>query len=73
MSLTASVLRQNIYKILDKVLETGKPVIINRKGKKLKIVSVDEVDKLSNLGKRKALKGDPEEIVHLDWSGEWKI
>lgn len=73
MSLTASSLRQNIYKILDKVLATGIPVEITRKGKKLKIVAIDKPDKLTNLKKRNAFLGDPNEIVHLDWSNEWKM
>ena len=37
--ITASSLRQNIYTILDEVLETGVPVEIERKGQILRIVS----------------------------------
>jgi hypothetical protein len=29
------------------------------------------VDKLSNLKKRNYIIGDSEDIVHMDWSGEW--
>lgn len=74
MIVTASSLRQNIYRILDKILETGNPIEIERKGKKLKIVPVEKnIDKLQNLKKRNILNVDPEEIVHLDWSDEWKV
>ncbi|MFT5090428.1 MAG: prevent-host-death family protein [Planctomycetota bacterium] len=72
MPFTASKLRENIYRVLDEILATGVPVEITRKGRRLKIVPVDEPDKLANLKQRDVLKGDPEDIVHLDWSGEWQ-
>lgn len=72
-TITASKLRENIYRILDKILQTGIPVEIERKGKKLKIEPVDPVNKLNNLIKRPYLKCDPDEIVHMDWSKEWKL
>ncbi|MGH7803826.1 MAG: type II toxin-antitoxin system prevent-host-death family antitoxin [Candidatus Binatia bacterium] len=75
MKITASKLRENVYKILDRVLETGAPVEIERRGKKLRIVPADESDrgKVDRLPKRpETIVGDPEELVHLDWSDEWK-
>jgi prevent-host-death family protein len=76
MPLTASKLRENIYKILDQVAETGIPVEIVRKGKRLKIISHSPPDrkesKLSSLVKHPIMKCEPEELVHLDWSEEWK-
>lgn len=74
MALTASKLRENIYKILDQVLETGVPVEIVRGRRRLRIVPADqEGGKLARLTARpKALVGDPEDLVHLDWSQEWK-
>ena len=71
MKVTASKLRENIYGILDQVLETGTPVEVIRKGKVLKIVPEQKPDKLSRLKKRKCIVGDPEDIVHMDWSSEW--
>ena len=71
MKVTASKLRENIYSILDEVLETGTPVEVIRKGKVLKIVPEQKPDKLSRLKKRNYLVGDPEDIVHMDWSAEW--
>lgn len=72
MRLTASSLRANVYRILDQVLETGVPVLIERKGKMLKIVAVEAASKLDNLKPRPYLGADPEELVSLDWSGEWE-
>lgn len=75
MAVTASKLRANIYRILDQVLETGEPVEITRGGRTLKIVPAEEprARKLDRLAKRpEALLGDPEDLVHLDWSKEWQ-
>jgi prevent-host-death family protein len=73
MLISTSALRQNLYKLLDKVLETVVPIEIIRKGKILKIVPPKESDKLSNLKNRDILNCDPEELVHIDWSSEWKM
>lgn len=71
MEITASELRKNIYNLLDQVIDTGVPLEIIRKGKKLKIVSENPKSKVENLKKRETFKGDPESFVHIDWSGEW--
>lgn len=71
MSISASKLRQDIYRLLDEVLASGRPLEIERKGHRLRIVPVDGPSKLSNLRPHDCLQGDPEDIVHLDWSGEW--
>jgi len=72
MVITASDLRQNIYRLLDQVAETGIPIEINRRGKIVRLVSERKPGKLLNLKTRKVMNGDPESIVHLDWSSEWK-
>jgi hypothetical protein len=75
MVLTASRLRENIYRILDQVAETGIPVEIVRGRRRLKIVPAGEAlpRKTDRLKLRpKALVGDPQKLVHLDWSREWK-
>jgi antitoxin (DNA-binding transcriptional repressor) of toxin-antitoxin stability system len=76
MAMTASKLRQDIYRVLDHVLATGEPVIIERHGRRLRIVAEDDVDergdKLQRLVHRpEAIIGDPDDLVHLDWSAEW--
>jgi len=72
MPIKPSQLREDIYRILDQVLATGLPVEIERDGKLLKIIPVEPRSKLENLKPRKYLLSDPEELVHLDWSGEWR-
>jgi hypothetical protein len=71
MTVTASALRGNIYKLLDRILESGKPLEIERKGKRLQIISEKPESKLSRLTKHACMQGDPESIVHTDWSDEW--
>ena len=73
MALTASKLRQNIYRILDQILESGKSVEIVRKGKILRIEPPQKPDKFKNLKKRKLFNCDPDDLVHIDWSDNWRI
>jgi len=72
MKVTPTELRKDLYNLLDHVIETGKPVKIERKGITLKIV-IDppaHESKLDNLKTRNTINGDPEDIVHMDWSEE---
>ena len=72
-AVTASELRQNIYRLLDQVLETGVPLEIERKGRKLRIVPSETGSKLDRIvGNPDAIVGDPEDIVHMDWSEYWR-
>lgn len=73
MTVTASELRQNVYRLLDQVLATGLPLEIERGGRRLRIVPADQPSKLARLSAHpSAIVGDPEDLVHLDWSGEWR-
>ena len=72
MALTASKLRENIYRIIDQVIETGVPVVVRRKGKTVRIVPGEPVSRIGRLEPREYLLEDPESIVHLDWSVEWR-
>ena len=72
MTVTASTLRQNVYQLLDQVLESGKPLQIKRKGRLLKITPQTHSGKrLDNLSRHECVNGDPENLVHCDWSREW--
>lgn len=71
MVVNASTLRENIYRLLDQVLETGQPLEIERKGRRLRVIPVLGETKIDRLVKHDCLRGDPEAIVHLDWSKEW--
>jgi hypothetical protein len=70
---TASELRANVYKLLDEVIATGSPLEVERKGRLLRIVVEAPPSKLSKLEKRPGfVRGNSAELVHLDWSSEWK-
>ena len=70
---SASRLRADLYRLLDRVLETGVPLEVERRGRRLKIVAADSPGRLANLVPDPAyFAGDPDELVHLDWSGEWR-
>ncbi len=71
--MTITELRRNIYKIFDEVVETGRQIVITRKGKKIRITCEPEGRKLELLKDPplKVCKGDSDEIISIDWSGEW--
>jgi hypothetical protein len=72
MKITATSLRKNLYTILDRVAATGTPVEVERKGKIIKIIVAEKKSKLDNLEPHSIVKGDPEELVTIDWTGEWR-
>lgn len=73
MAVTPSQLRADIYRLLDEVLETGVPLEVERGGRTLQIVAKDRGRKLDRLAHRpEVIVGDPEDLVHLDWSAEWR-
>jgi antitoxin (DNA-binding transcriptional repressor) of toxin-antitoxin stability system len=73
MAITASELRQNIYKLLDQVLETGVPLEIERNGRCLRVTPTDAPPKLDRVvGHEDYIVGDPAALVHIDWSSEWR-
>ncbi len=66
--LTASDLRNDVYRLLDHVIETGQPLTIRRKDSILRIVCDKRGGRLSNLRLRDCIQCDPESLVHMDWS-----
>lgn len=72
LATTASKLRANIYRMLDEVLETGQPLEIERNGKTLVIAPKEERSIWDRLPRREGfIVGDPDELIHIDWSSEW--
>lgn len=70
--MTTSALRRDIYRILDRVLETGEPVIVERNGRRVRISAEDMPVRLDALVRRTdVVIGESEDFVHLDWSEEW--
>lgn len=72
MEMTASALRRDIYRVLDRVIETGEPVIVERKGRRIRISAESAPSRLDQLVRRPdVVVGDSGDFVHLDWSSEW--
>jgi antitoxin (DNA-binding transcriptional repressor) of toxin-antitoxin stability system len=72
MEITVSKLREDIYRILDQVLESGEPVVIRRRGKLLRIIPGEQPRQLPLRSRPEFLRCDPEELIHVDWSSEWR-
>ena len=49
MEMTDSALRRDIYRVLDRVIETGEPVIIERKGRRIRISADEAPSRLDSL------------------------
>ncbi|HTR36033.1 MAG TPA: hypothetical protein VMH80_09040 [Bryobacteraceae bacterium] len=71
MRITASKLRENVYRILDEAISTGTPVEVVRKGTILRIIPEKKVSKLARLKRRRGFHGDPDDIIGMDWLREW--
>lgn len=71
--ITATELRRNVYQLLDRVLESGTPLEIERHGRMLRIEPADPASRLGRLEPHPdCIAGDPESLVHMDWSDQWK-
>jgi hypothetical protein len=71
--ITPSKLREDIYNILDSVLENNEIIEVKRKGQIIKIIPPQKTNKLDNLVKHEnVITGDSEDFVSMDWSKEWK-
>jgi len=71
--ITPTELRKNLYRILDELLNSGKPLDIIRKGHKLRIMPLEQASRIKNLEPHPGtIAGDPEDIVHCDWSDHWE-
>jgi hypothetical protein len=70
-TVTPTELRRNIYKLLDKVLDTGIPLEVKKGDRTLRIEPIEKVDKLQNLVHRPdVITGDPDELVEISWEDE---
>ena len=70
-TVTPTQLRANIYNFLDEVLKTGLTLEIKKGNKRLRIVPVDQVDKLENLISRPdVIQGDPSDLAEINWIDE---
>lgn len=73
MLYTASAVRADIYNLLDHVLETGEPLLIERGGRMLRVVPDQPQSWVDRLPRREGVvAGDPDDLVSIDWSQDWR-
>ena len=72
MNTTATDLRTHLYAYLDRIVETGEVLEVQRKGVVLKISREPSVSRLERLPKRPTMLVGPDVIVEQEWSGSWK-
>ena len=71
--ITATELRRNVYRLLDEVLESGRPLEVERHGRRLVIEPAERPSKLDRLEPHpECVAGDPESLGHMDWSDQWR-
>jgi len=71
--LTDKNIQKHFLRLLDQVVKTGTPVEIERKGKRLLISPAEKHRNLDCLEKHPDfIVGNPDDLVHIDWSSEWK-
>ena len=70
---SSSNIQKDILGLLDKVAKTGIPLEIERKGKRLLITPAEKLRNLDCLNEHPDfIIGNPDDLVHIDWSAEWK-
>ena len=75
MKVTATQLRSDLYRILDRVAKSGEEVEITRASGSLVIrpkSSERRARRGGAKGNPKLIVGNPDELVHVDWSKHWK-
>ena len=73
MAVTPTELRKNLFRLLDEVLETGRPLEIVRNGQILRIVPTKRGSKLSRLRPHSdAVVGDSDALVEMEWEKLWR-
>jgi hypothetical protein len=69
--LTLTTLRHRLFEVADRVLETGVPVAIERRGKTLLLTPQAAGSKLARLKRRTLVKGASEALVKVK-AGTWR-
>lgn len=77
--ISASQLRQDIYRLLDRVIETGEPLAIERSGHRLLVVPAPPDQLVASQARLKGLRphpdavaGDPADLVDVGWADAWR-
>ena len=73
MTVTPTEFRKNLFSLLDSILQNGKVLEINRNGHIIKVIPPKKSKKIDRLVPHEdAVVGESDDLVSMDWSGEWK-
>ena len=72
MTVTITQLRKDVYRLFETTLRSGEPLRVTCKGGTLLVVPPHIKPLAQRLKKRDVLRCEPGELVHMDWSEEWK-
>jgi prevent-host-death family protein len=68
----ATHLRKNLFGVLRRAAQTGKPVEIESKGRKFQIIALKRQEKFAGLQKHpEVFSGDLESLISIDWMKGW--
>lgn len=72
----ATEVHRNIYRLLDRILETGEPLVIEHGGRRLRIELIEESSRVARLRALGSLNdlvvGDPAALDDVDWTSSWR-
>ena len=72
MLVTPSKLRENLYNLLDSVIEKGELLEIPRKGKILRIMPEKRPSRLDKIVAQTITTANDDALINSSWEGEWK-
>lgn len=73
MRVTATRLRADLYRLLDRVIETGEPLEIERGGRVVRVMLAREDDWTRRLQRRDGVvSGDPDDLAEFGWADAWR-
>jgi hypothetical protein len=71
VAITASQLRADVYRLLDRAIASGEVLEIERNGVIVRLVPPRASSWLDRLPRRDLVVGDPDDLVEMDWSTSW--
>ena len=72
MVVSPSKLRENLYNLLDSVIEKGELLEISREGKLLRIIPEQRPSRLDKIVAKKITTASDDELINTPWESEWK-
>jgi hypothetical protein len=70
----ATHLRKNLFRTLDRAAQTGRPVEVESKGRRFRIIALKQPEKFASLEKHPdVFSGDLDCLIAIDWMKEWRL